>query len=113
MKTHVKFYEVRRIGKHGCLYAEAFPQGTSSMGPMTGRHATYRRCHAEDKPIIINTTIKTKDNKDRDCLSRDHVIVAHKSCTIHSCVSETFPGTTGQKYNLCCRLLCHSKNSSI
>lgn len=43
------------------LYAAAFLRGSSPMGPMTGRHATYQRCHdiAEDEPIIIDTIIKT------------------------------------------------------
>ena len=61
IKTHSS--RIRRARKHRCLYAEAFPGDTLSMGPMTGHHATYRRCHdiAKDEPIIINAAIKMED----------------------------------------------------
>jgi len=55
------FFETRKTRKHECLYAKVFLGDTSSMGPMTDRHATYWRCHdtTEDEPIIINATTKT------------------------------------------------------
>ena len=58
------FFENKKGKKtNRCLYAEAFPGDTLSMGPMTGHHATYRRCHdiAKDEPIIINAAIKMED----------------------------------------------------